>query len=122
MSKFIAANSLRFAGDVNINKATLVSSKGVFLNVTAQVLGVRIFEDIFSPFITGVLVLKESFDLQNLLPLIGEEYLELDIETPTIQTARIKGTFHVYKMGDKVNMGNASVAYELNFKIGRAHV
>jgi hypothetical protein len=115
MSKFIAGNSLRFAGDVNINKATLVSSKGVFLNVTAQVLGIRIFEDIFSPFITGVLVLKESFDLQNLLPLIGEEYLELDVETPTIQTARIKGTFHVYKMGDKVNMGNASVAYELNF-------
>ena len=91
MSKFIAANSLRFAGDVNINKATLVSSKGVFLNVTAQVLGVRIFEDIFSPFITGVLVLKESFDLQNLLPLIGEEYFFTQFEAKQSASEFIDG-------------------------------
>ena len=81
MSNFIAGNNLRFAGDVTINRATLVSSKGVYLNVTGQVLAVRVYEDIFSPFITGVLVLKESFDLQNLLPLIGEEYIKLDIDS-----------------------------------------
>lgn len=115
MSNFIAGNNLRFAGDVTINRATLVSSKGVYLNVTGQVLAVRVYEDIFSPFITGVLVLKESFDLQNLLPLIGEEYIKLDIETPTIKNSKFSGLFYVYKMGDKVNMGNAAVAYELCF-------
>ena len=113
--KYIAANQLRYAGDVNIERVTLTSSKGVFQNVTGQVLMVRIYEDIFSPFITGSIVLKESLDLQNLLPLIGEEYLQLKVSTPTIEKGVIEGTFLVYKMTDKVNMGDRSNAYELNF-------
>jgi len=115
MSKFIAGNSLRFAGDVNIEKATLVSAKGVYQNVTAQILRIHIYEDIFSPFITGSLVLKDSFDYHSMMPLIGEEYLELQVTTPTIPNATIKGSFHVYKMNDKVSAGDRSNAYELSF-------
>lgn len=109
------SNTLRYAGDVNIDKVVIVSSKGVYQNVTNQVIQVRIFEDIFAPFITGSIVLKESFDLQNILPLLGEEFLELKIVTPTISTGVISGTFHIYKMNDKINVGDRSLAYELNF-------
>ena len=115
MAKYIPGNQLRYAGDVNIERATLTSSRGVFQNITAQVLNVIIYEDLFSPFITGSLVVKESFDFQNLLPLVGEEYLELKVSTPTIEKGVIQGTFLVYKMTDKVNLGDRSVAYELNF-------
>ena len=109
-----AANTLRYAGDVNIEKVEIITSKGVYQNVRNQIIQIRIFEDIFSPFITGAIVLKESFDLQSLLPLIGEEYIELKVTTPTLNKS-ISGLFHVYKMNDKVNLGDRAIGYELNF-------
>lgn len=109
-----AANQLRYAGDVNIEKVEIITPKGIYQNVRNQIIQLRIFEDIFSPFITGSLVLKESFDLQTLLPLIGEEYIELKVTTPTLDKS-ISGLFHIYKMNDKVNLGDRAIGYELNF-------
>lgn len=108
------ANTLRYAGDVNIEKVEIITPKGVYQNVRLQVIQIRIFEDLFSPFITGALVLKDSFDLQNILPLLGEEFLELKVTTPTLQKS-IEGTFHIYKMNDKINVGDRAIGYELNF-------
>jgi hypothetical protein len=113
--KVISGNQLRYAGDVNVERATITSSKGVFQNVTGQVALIRIYEDIFSPFITGSIILKESFDYQSVFPLLGEEFLELKISTPTIKLGTISGTFHIYKMTDRTNLGDRGVAYELNF-------
>lgn len=109
-----AASTLRYAGDVNIEKVDIITPKGVYQNVRNQVIQLRIFEDLFSPFITGSVVLKESFDLQSLLPLIGEEFIEIKISTPTLDKP-ISGLFHIYKMNDKINVGDRAVGYELNF-------
>jgi len=108
------ANSLRYAGDVNIEKVDIITPKGVYQNVRQQVIQLRIYEDLFSPFITGSIVLKESFDLQSLLPLIGEEFIEIVVRTPTLDKP-ISGLFHVYKMNDKLNLGDRAIGYELNF-------
>ena len=110
-----AKSFLRFAGDVNVDKAVIVTSRGVFQDVTGQVLQVTVYEDLFSPFISGSLVLKDSLDLTNVFPLIGEEYLKLKVTTPTLPNGSIEGTFHVYKMSDRTLIGDRSVAYELNF-------
>lgn len=112
---FNAKNALRFAGDVNIDKAVIVTSKGVFQDVTGQTIQIQIFEDLFSPFISGSLILKDALDLTNVLPLIGEEYLQLTVSTPTLQNGSISGTFHIYKMSDKAQVGDRATAYELNF-------
>lgn len=106
---------LRFAGDVNIDKCVITTSKGVFQDVSGQLLQVVIYEDIFSPFITGSLIIKDTLDLSNVFPLLGEEYLQLKITTPTLPNVAIEGTFHVYKMSDKTKLGDRSAAYELNF-------
>lgn len=115
MSKIVnAANTLRYAGDVNIEKVEIITPKGIYQNVRNQVIQLRIFEDIFSPFMTGAIVLKESFDLQSLLPLIGEEYIELKVTTPSLDKP-ITGLFHIYKMSDKMVLGDRAIGYELNF-------
>lgn len=108
-------NSLRFAGDVTIDRLVITTSRNVYQDITGQVLQVQLFEDIFSPFLTGTLVLKDTLDLTNVLPFIGEEYLEMRISTPTLESGNIVGKFHVYKMTDKVQLGDRSAAYELNF-------
>jgi hypothetical protein len=108
------ANTLRYAGDVNIEKIEIITPKGIYQNVRNQIIQLRIYEDIFSPFITGSVVLKESFDLQSLLPLIGEEFIEIKVSTPTLDKP-ISGLFHIYKMNDKVNLGDRAIGYELSF-------
>lgn len=112
---YISANYLRFAGDVNIDKCVITGLNGVFQDITMQVLQVQVFEDIFSPFISGSLVVKEALDFTNLFPLRGEEFLQLRISTPTMPRGSIEGIFHVYKMSDRTKIGDKVVAYELNF-------
>ena len=106
---------LRFAGDVNIDRVRIITQKGFYQDVTAQVLTVQIYEDIFSPFITGSVILKESLDLASLFPFIGEEYIEVDISTPTLKDDAIKGKYYIYKMTDREILGDRSVVYQLHF-------
>lgn len=112
---FNPKNTLRFAGDVNIDSVLITTPKGVYQNVTGQILAINIFEDIFSPFITGSLVLKESYDFSNLFPLVGEEVLDLVVTTPQIPNGKISGRFHIYKMSNKTQVGDKTTMYELNF-------
>ena len=109
-----STQSLKFAGDVSIEKVKVISSSGFFQDITAQTLTVQYYEDLFSPFITGNLIIKDSLDLVNLFPFVGEEYLELEISTPTIDK-KIKGTYYIYKMTDRELLGDKEVVYKLHF-------
>lgn len=106
---------LRFAGDVNIEKVSITSSSGFVQEITNQVIGLQIFEDLFSPFITGSLVIKDSLDLLNLFPFSGEEFLQLKVSTPTFKDSKIDGNFYIFKMSDRELVGDRSVVYELHF-------
>lgn len=106
---------LRYAGDVNIETIELKSVNGFYQNIANQVIGIQIFEDIFSPFITGTLIIKDSLDLLNTFPLTGEEYLTLKISTPTIPRGAIQGNFYIFKMNNREIVGDRAVIYELHF-------
>ena len=109
------AKILRFAGDVELEKAKVISSSGFFQDITNQIIGIQIFEDLLSPFITGTLVIKDSFDLINLFPFVGEEYIELKISTPTLKKGNLDAKFYIYKMTDRNMVGDRSVIYQLHF-------
>ena len=106
---------LRFAGDVSIDKVKIITAKGFYQDVGAQVINIQFYEDLFAPFITGSLILKDSLDLVNLFPFIGEEYLELEISTPTLNKNNIKGKYYIYKMTNREMVGDKSVVYQLHF-------
>ena len=110
-----SSQQLRFAGDVSINKVQVITPKGFFQDITSQVLTVQFYEDIFSPFITGSIIVKESLDLINLFPFVGEEYLELDITTPALKDSAIKGKYYIYKLTDRELLGDRAVIYQLHF-------
>lgn len=116
-----SSEKLRFAGDVNIDKIQIVSSKGFFQDVTNQVIGIQVFEDLFAPFITGTLIIKDSLDLATTFPLVGEEFLDLEISTPSLKES-IKGRFYLFKMSNREILGDRSVVYELHFIDQRAVV
>lgn len=111
------AEVIRFAGDIAIDVAEVISANGFSQNVTAQVAGIEIYEDMFSPFITGVIGIRDSQDLTNLFPFVGEEYINLSIHTPTFEGRDkvIKEQFYIYKVTNRIQTNNRSTVYELHF-------
>ena len=108
---------INFAGDVTIEKANLMSYDLTTYSIKNQLVSIQIFEDLFSPFITGILTFKDSLDFMNALPVIGQEVLDLDIYTPTLKdkNGRIKGQFYISEFKNREFVGDRSVVYELAF-------
>jgi len=112
----IDTNNIRFAGDISIEQINIVTSKGMTQNITNQVIAIDIFEDLFSPFMTGVIGVKESFDFTNLLPFIGEEFVNITLYTPSLDKKHhIDQQFYVYKISNRLLGGDRSTYYELHF-------
>ena len=110
-------SNLRFAGDVSVSQLEIVGKKGK-VDVRMLMMNMTIFEDLFSPFISGNIVLNESLDLINQLPLIGEEYLEMHVYTPGFEGSpekEFKGRYYVYKLSERMSANDRSVAYTLHF-------
>jgi hypothetical protein len=106
------SNTLRFAGDVTFDKIELKSLNGQFANIVNQVVSIEVYEDLFSPFMTISIVLKESVDYINLFPFVGEEYIELRIVTPGTEKA-IEGKFYIYKITDRLMVKDREAAYTI---------
>jgi hypothetical protein len=106
---------LRFAGDVSVDYVKITTPSGLFYDVTPQMAGIEIFEDLFTPFMTGSITIRESVDLLNAFPFTGQEYLEFRISTPQNKSGHLEGKFYIYKMSNRELIGDKSVAYELHF-------
>ena len=112
---------IRFAGDINVAKITITSLiTNKEFNVSNQLLSFQVFEDLFSPFITGNLIFKESLDFASNFPFVGEEIIDLEFYTPTFDTDRpkdgvIKGRFYIYKMADRQEVAERNTVYQLHF-------
>ena len=77
----ITDEALSFAGAINIRKLDLIGSNNYRVSVIDQLMGIEVFEDIFSPFVTMTVTIRESLDFLNALPLLGEEILEVELAT-----------------------------------------
>lgn len=112
-----SAESIRFAGDVNIDKIEIVSSNGFIQNVTNQIIAIEIFEDLYSPFMSGNVVVKDSLDLANLFPFVGEEFINISIRTPSFEDKDkiFNAQFYIFKMTNRELMGDRNVVYQLHF-------
>ena len=112
----IETSKIRFAGDVSIDNVTVISSTGLKQQITNQILAIEIYEDLFSPFITGVISVKDSFDFVNLFPFIGEEYLNVRIYTPSFEKKDyIEQQFYIFKITDRIITGDRTVVYQIHF-------
>lgn len=111
-----APDKVNFAGDVSIDEVALINSRGFLQDITQEVISIEIYEDIFAPFITGKLILQDAQEITNLLPLVGEEIVRLQISTPSLKEEDCyKGEYYVYKMDDRMKVGERQLAYVLHF-------
>lgn len=111
-----SSEKIHVAGDVSIEDVTIISIRGHAQTILPQVAGIELYEDIFSPFITGKLYVKDAQDLQGLLPLVGEEVLRLKFRTPKIDEVHAyDDEYFIFKLEDKVKLKEREVAYVLHF-------
>ena len=110
----MAQAGVAFAGDVTINAIELVAG-GSKIDIREQVLSIELFEDIFSPFITGKVAITDSQDLINRMPLIGQELIQIDIQTPEMDKSKFKGTFYIFKLTERISLGDTETGYVLHF-------
>jgi hypothetical protein len=116
----MTTRNLTFAGEVVINKMEIVSINTSFVvDLQNMFLGINVYEDIFAPFINGTLVIQDANALINKLPIVGEEFLDLDIVTPGFpdedKKHSIHGRFYVYKVSDRQYTNDRLVSYILHF-------
>lgn len=109
-----SSSTLKFAGEVSVDKVKIITSKGLYQDISAQVINIQYYEDLFSPFITGSLIVKDMLDLVNVFPFIGEEFVEIEVSTPSLEKT-IKGRYYIYKMTNRELIGDSSVVYQLHF-------
>lgn len=108
---------LKNAGQIDIIKIDIVGSTGNYVDIRNQVISLNIYEDMFSPFVTGSIVIKDALDMVNFFPLVGDETLNLKLSTPgfTEDSGYINSSFKIYKMTDREMLGDNIVGYILHF-------
>lgn len=76
-------NGLQKPGDVIINQLLLnVVSSDVSLDLKPYMMEFHLYEDLFSPTLQGSVVIRDAVNLIGKLPIIGDEILTVDIQTP----------------------------------------
>lgn len=105
------------AGSVVVDTVTITTATGFTQPVINQVAGIQLFEDIFSPFISGNIVFYDSLDLTSLFPFTGEETVHIKIHTPSFSGPNrvIDQTFYVYKLSDREIINHGTAVYRLHF-------
>lgn len=96
------SESLQKAGSVKIEELKLISTNNTIWDLTEFLVELNIFEDIFSNYLQGNIVLTDSRNLIEKVPIIGEELLVLKVKTPSFpDDFTIKKTFRVFKLSDR---------------------
>ena len=87
---------LQKAGDVIYNEVLLVTNGGI-IDIRDFVVEINIYEDMFSPCLHGNVIIRDTQNLIEKVPLIGDEILTLDISTPQLAQAPYDPTNKIQK-------------------------
>lgn len=108
------ADGLFGTSDYKISSMMIVTSDGQSIDVKNILLEMNIYEDIFSPVITGDFTLGDAADIISAYRIHGNEFLAVSIDKPSLDKP-IKKIFRIYKISDR-NFGTASLQnYTLHF-------
>ena len=76
------AKGIQAAGEFKLEILELITTSGLKVDLTTSVMGLTLYEDIFSMTISGTVAIADSTNLASYGPLLGQEYLHLKITTP----------------------------------------
>jgi len=117
-------------GDVVINQLLLNTiSSDTPLDLKPFLMEFHLYEDIFSPTLSGSVIIRDSLNLIGKLPIVGDEVLTVDIQTPWGELGgydannigkfdpinKIQKSFSVYAIKDRKLNNDREQYYQLFF-------
>lgn len=111
--------ALKYTTDFNLKSLQIATSAGV-IDVTGYMVELSYFEDIFSPSISGKLVLAETFGLIGLASLSGNEFININFNKVTnendLSYENVNRTFRIFSISKRLlDKGSNYESYVINF-------
>lgn len=101
-------------GDYDIKAFKLISSTGPVVDLFTSFSELTIIEDLYSPTISGYVMLTDSTDNTSTMDLHGSEFLQLTLDKPSLDEP-IDKFFRIYKISNKIIKNRTSTAYVIHF-------
>lgn len=106
---------IKFAGDYNLEKATLTSYNGNEVDVIELIHSIKVYEDVYAPFITIDILIEDQIGLYHKLPILGEEILTLSLTSTDGEYGFKEALFSLYKTKDMIEKGQRGFIYTISF-------
>jgi hypothetical protein len=107
----------RKTNDVNFEYMKLRSGQGGAIDVSNLVLSVDLFEDIYSPFMTGTVTISDGIGLRSHLPIMGMESFDLSFRTPGVGADITNVSLSVVSISKReINRSGGTETYELKMR------
>ena len=112
----MTTGNISYAGEYNIVAVSISNLDGVAIDVLPQIQGIVIYEDLFSPFISGTLILKDAQDLPNAIGRLGYNVLNISVNTPGMAPEfAIDSFFFIYALADREVNTERTQTYQFKF-------
>ena len=107
--------TVQYAGQYKLRECNLLSSTGVVARLDANVLEIDLYESMFSSFMTANLIIVDQNNLIANMPIVGQEFVSLKLETPGVGTIDYTDTvFCVQKVTSRKGFSVGSEIYSLS--------
>jgi len=108
-------NTVQYAGQYNLRECNLLSSTGVTARLDSNVIEINLYENIFTQSIVGSLIVADQNNLIANMPIVGQEFVSLKLETPSVGTIDYTdNVFCVQKISARKGFSVGSEVYEIN--------
>jgi hypothetical protein len=110
-------NQLIQSTDYLIKQLVIYSlSTGQAVDVSALMLELNLYDSIFTPSVSGNVILQDSLGLIEKIPLTGNETINMLLEKPGSDGAiKFEKSFRIYKLSDRKAKTNLNEVYTLHF-------
>lgn len=105
-------SNLQYAGEYKISELKLFTSSGNVVNLSQIYSSIIIYEDIFNSSMTGSILLVDTNNIIMNMPITGQDFISLKIETPGLEEHALdytETTFTITKIDRKESLKNSDV-------------
>jgi len=108
---------LQYQGSIKVVAVRLTSDGGQSVDISKLFQTASIYEDIFANSMSGHITMTETFNLPEVVPIIGEETIEFEFKSYKSHANRtFKKAFRVTKVSNYViDKNNSMVSYTIDF-------
>ena len=115
MAKDNSTAGIQTAGDVDVKEVVVIKDNNEELNISQLVGELNIYEDMFKNGLYGNILLIDAGNFITKFPIIGNEYIRIQIVTPSLPQ-RIYKTFKVYSVTNRAMIQDTGTqSYVLHF-------